>query len=130
MTQITQLDALALAKLFKEAALAVGQYQLDHWDTLSKNQRCELTETEYAILDHSQDLITAAVGVQLDETKTALADIQRATGVATHAIQTLQNLQQVLTVAAGLVALGAAVATGNPGSIANVVTSVFAMVKE
>ena len=130
MTKITQLDALALAKLFKEAALAVGQYQLDHWDTLSKNQRRELTDTEYAILDHSQDLITAAVGVQLDETKTALADIQRATGVATHAIQALQNLQQVLAVAAGLVALGAAVATGNPGSIATVVNSVFAMVKE
>ena len=129
MSSITQLDALALAKLFKEAALAVGQYQLDHWETLSTSQRRELTDTEYAILDHSQDLITTAVGRQLDETQTALADIQRATGGATHAIQTLQNFQQVLAVAAGLVALGAAVATGNPSSIAAVVTSTLAMVK-
>ena len=130
MSPITPLDALALAKLFKEAALAVGQYQLDHWETLSKNQRRALTDTEYAILDHSQHLITTAVGVQLDETQTALADIQRATGLATRAIQALQDFQQVLAVAAGLVALGAAVATGNPGSIATVVNTVLAMVKD
>ena len=129
MTPITQLDALALAKLFKEAALAVGQYQLDHWDALAENQRRELTDTEYAILDHSQNLITAAVGVQLDATRTALAEIQQATALATQAIQKLQELKQVLAVAAGLVALGAAVVTGNPGSIATVVSSVLALVK-
>ncbi len=129
MTQITPTDALALAKLFKEAALAVGQYQLDHWDALAENQRRELTDTEYAILDHSQNLITAAVGVQLDATRTALAEIQQATALATQAIQKLQELKQVLAVAAGLVALGAAVVTGNPGSIATVVSSVLALVK-
>jgi len=129
MTPITQLDALALAKLFKEAALAVGQYQLDHWDVLAISQRRELTDTEYAILDHSQNLITAAVGVQLAATQPSLADIQQATALATQAIQRLQEFKQVLAVAAGLVAMGAAVATGNPGSIAAVVSSVLALVK-
>ena len=129
MTQITPTDALALAKLFKEAALAVGQYQLDHWDALAENQRRELTDTEYAILDHSQNLITAAVGVQLAATQTSLAEIQQAAVLATQAIQKLQELKQVLAVAAGLIALGAAVATGNPGSIATVVSTVLALAK-
>ena len=129
MTPITQLDALALAKLFKEAALAVGQYQLDQWDALATSQRRELTDTEYAILDHSQNLITAAVGVQLAATQSSLGDIQQATALATQAIQRLQEFKQVLAVAAGLVALGAAVVTGNPGSIAAVVSSVLALVK-
>jgi len=129
MTPITQLDALALAKLFKEAALAVGQYQLDHWDALATSQRRELTDTEYAILDHSQNLITAAVGVQLAATQPSLADIQQATAMATQAIQRLQEFKQVLAVAAGLVALGAAVVTGSPTAMASVVSSLLALVK-
>ena len=129
MTPITQLDVLALAKLFKEAALAVGQYQLDHWDALATSQRRELTDTEYAILDHSQNLITAAVGVQLAATLSSLGDIQQATALATQAIQRLQEFKQVLAVAAGLVALGAAVVTGSPTAMASVVSSLLALVK-
>ena len=86
MTKLTQIDALALAKTFKAGALAVGQFQIDHWDTLSKSQRQALADSEFALLDHSQNLITSAVGLRLDEVQTSLAAIQRATAARTAAM--------------------------------------------
>ena len=130
MTKITTPDALDLAKRFKAGALAVGQFQLDHWDELSKGQRRDLTDAEYTLLDHSQNLVTYAVGVRLDETQSALTDLQQATTQATRALQTIKDIKQVLAIAAALITLGAAVSTGNPAGIATVVSGLLATVKD
>jgi len=130
MTKLTQIDALALAKTFKAGALAVGQFQIDHWDTLSKSQRQALADSEFALLDHSQNLITSAVGLRLDEVQTSLAAIQRATALANQALQRIADVKKVLVIATVLISLGAVIATGNPSGIPTVVSSLLALVKD
>ena len=130
MTTLTPPDALALAKTFKVGALAVGQFQLDQWDTLSKSQRQSLADSEFALLDHSQNLITSAVGLRLDDAQTSLAAIQQATALANQAIQRISDSKQVLAIAAVLVALGATITTGNPSGIPTVISNLLALLKD
>ena len=127
MTKIAPADALALAKRFKTAALALGQFQLDHWEMLAPRQRQALTDKEYALLGASQNLITGAVGVLLDETQTALADIQQATAKANQALQTVKDIKQALAIATAFVTLGIAVCAGNPGGLATAVGGLLAV---
>src|SRR5262249_40371807 len=121
MPKISSDDALALARLFKESGHELGQYQLDHWDELSKAQRNALTEKEHELLDNSQNLITEAVGVLLDDTKASLAQIKKATNQANDAIQTVKKIKKVLTIASALVTLGASIYAGNPGGTADAI---------
>ena len=125
MTQITSEDALDLAKLFKESAVGLGQFQLDHWNNLSEGQRRDLTDQEYTLLDHSQNLVTYAVGVMLDEAQASLDDIREATVKANQAIQTVTNIKKVMEIATALITLGAAIYSANPSGIATAVSAVL-----
>jgi hypothetical protein len=125
MTQITSEDALDLARLFKESALGLGQFQLDHWNNLSEGQRRDLTDQEYTLLDHSQNLVTYAVGVMLDEAQASLDDIREATVKANKAIQTVTNIKKVMEIATALITLGAAIYSANPSGIATAVSDVL-----
>ncbi|MGD0537753.1 MAG: hypothetical protein ABSC03_08920 [Verrucomicrobiota bacterium] len=125
MTQITSEDALDLARLFKESALGLGQFQLDHWNNLSEGQRRDLTDQEYTLLDHSQNLVTYAVGVMLDEAQASLDDIREATVKANQAIQTVTNIKKVMEIATALITLGAAIYSANPSGIATAVSAVL-----
>jgi len=125
MTQITSEDALDLARLFKESALGLGQFQLDHWNNLSEGQRRDLTDQEYTLLDHSQNLVTYAVGVMLDEAQASLDDIREATVKTNQAIQTVTNIKKVMEIATALITLGAAIYSANPSGIATAVSAVL-----
>jgi hypothetical protein len=128
MPKITSQEALDLAKLFKEAALALGQFQLSQWDSLSKNERRRLTDDEYTLLDHSQNLITYAVGVMLDDAQASLDQIKNATTAANQAIKTINDIEKVIAVSAALVTLGAAIYSGNPSGVADAVTGLVGTV--
>ena len=129
MTKLSKQDAIALAKLFKEAALALGNFQLDNWESLSKSERRDLTDEEYSLLDHSQNLVTYAVGVMLDDAQTSLEEIKQATAKANQAIQSVKNVKKAIEVAAALVTVGAAIHAGNPGGIASAVANVARAIK-
>ena len=125
MSEILEADALVLAKLFKQAATSLGQYQLDHWDGLSADNRGALTEEEYTLLDYSQSLVTYAVGAILDDAQISLDQIKKATQEANNAIETAQDIKKALGIASALVTLGAAIAAGNPSGIASAVGQVM-----
>lgn len=124
MPTITAQAAIELAKLFKESAIVVGQFQLSNWDQLSKTERRNLTDTEYTLLDHSQNLVTYAVGRMLDDAQASLNQIKQATASANTAIRTITNVKKALAIATSLVTLGAAIYTANPSGIAAAVSGV------
>src|ERR1051326_4621954 len=124
MSQISADDALVLAKSFKQAATTLGQFQLDNWDSLTADQRRSLTDEEYTLLDYSQNLVTYAVGVVLDDAQVSLAKIKEATAEANQAIQRAEDLKRALDIASVLVTLGAAITAGNPAGIATAVKQV------
>jgi HPt (histidine-containing phosphotransfer) domain-containing protein len=125
MTKITSQDAIDLAKQFKEAAVAVGDFQLQNWDNLSKDDRRSLTDVEYTLLDYSQDLVTYAVGKALDDAQASLAQIKDATARANRVVKTVNDVKKVIGIATALVTLGAAIYTGNVGGIVTALKGVY-----
>lgn len=118
MPRISARDALELARQYKESAVSLGSYQLEHWDGLTAAQRKQLTDEEYTLLDQSQLLVTYAVGIQLDDAQASLARIREATMAANRALRRIQDLKQALGVVTALVTLGAALTSGNPLAVA------------
>jgi len=129
MPKISSDDAIELAKQFKESAIVLGQFQLDRWDNLSKAERRNLTDVEYTLLDHSQNLVTYAVGKRLDDAEASLQDIKNATAQANATVKTIKDIKKVITIATALVTLGATIYTANPGGIATAVGGVLKALK-
>lgn len=121
MSTLNSSDALALAKLFREGALAIGNYQLTKWDDLTVDQRQALTGAEHDLLDRSQSVITSAVGLVLTDAQTSLDEIKKATNDANEAIKTVSSIKKGVNIATAMVALGAAITAGNPSGIASAV---------
>ena len=124
MSKITAAQALQLAKDYNESANAIGDFRLKNWDKLSAEDRLVLGNAGRTLLDHSQDLITYAVGKILDNTQASLADIRKATAGANQTIKTINDIKKVISIGAALVSLAAAIYTENPSGIADAVESV------
>jgi hypothetical protein len=128
MSKITAAQALQLAKDYNESSNAIGDFRLKNWDKLSAEERLVLGNTGRTLLDHSQDLITYAVGKILDDTQASLNDIRKATADANQTIKTIKNIKKVISIGAALVALAAAIYTENPSGIASAVKGVITAV--
>jgi hypothetical protein len=128
MSKITAAQALQLAKDYNVSANAIGDFRLKNWDKLSAEDRLVLGNTGRTLLDHSQDLITYAVGKLLDDTQASLDDIRRATADANQTIKTINDIKKVISIGAALVSLAAAIYTENPSGIADAVKSVASTV--
>ena len=128
MSKITAAQALQLAKDYNESANAIGDLRLKNWDKLSAEDRLVLGNTGRTLLDHSQDLITYAVGKILDDTQASLDDIRKATAGANQTIKTINDIKKVISIGAALVSLAAAIYTENPSGIADAVESVVSAV--
>ena len=128
MSEITAAQALQLGKDYYESGNAIGKFRLKNWDRLSPDQRLVLGNTGRTLLDHSQDLITHAVGKILDDTQASLNDIRKATADANKTIKTINDIKKVISIAAALVTLATAIYTENPTGIANAVKSVIGAV--
>ncbi len=128
MSKITAAQALQLAKDYNESANAIGDFRFKNWDKLSAEDRLVLGNTGRTLLDHSQDLITYAVGKILDDAQASLADIQKATADANQTIKTVNDIKKIISIGAALVSLAAAIYTENPSGIADAVKSVVSAV--
>jgi hypothetical protein len=128
MSKITVAQALQLAKDYNESSNAIGDFRLKNWDKLSAEERLVLGNTGRTLLDHSQDLITYAVGKILDDTQASLNDIRKATADANQTIKTIKEIKKVISIGAALVALAAAIYTENPSGIASAVKGVITAV--
>ena len=128
MSKITAAQALQLAKDYNESANAIGDFRLKNWDKLSAEDRLVLGNTGRTLLDHSQDLITYAVGKLLDDTQASLDDIRKATAEANQTIKTINDIKKVISIGAALVSLAAAIYMENPAGIADAVKNVVSAV--
>jgi len=70
-------------------------------------------------------LVNTAVGMILDEAKEAFGQIISATKAGEAAIVNIQTVGQIVTIAASLVALGAAVASKDPVASVKAATDLF-----
>lgn len=122
---LTSADALALSKSFRDLSVAIGDFRFANWDALGDANRKLLENEEWSILNASSDMVTKAVGLNLDESDPAAKKVQGATASALKAVKTLKDIAKVIGVATATVGLAAAVISKDPGAIAKNAKAVF-----
>jgi hypothetical protein len=123
-TKLTADDALALAKAFREASTALGDYLYANWAKISESNRNKLRSLEMTLLNLATDLATQAVGIALDEGQCNLKALTDATKEAKKALEKIESAKNAIKVATALIGLAAAIPTGNLESIYSAFNSV------
>jgi hypothetical protein len=123
--KLTANEARELAQSFRNVSVSLGNYRFNHWDTLTKPQRDTIESMEWTLLNTSSDFITFAVGLTLDEAQASLERIQEATTKAKKAIETIESIRKVITIAGAVIKLGAAIVTKDPGMIVTAINDVL-----
>ena len=127
--QLTSDQALDLSQQFQGLSVSLGDFRFSHWIALSPAQRHAIGSSEWSLLNASSDMITAAVGLALDESECGFQSLQDSTNKAKAAIQTLEAIQTVIDIATAAVGLAGAIISKDPGAIAKCVAAVYAEVK-
>lgn len=122
---LTSADALALSKSFRDLSVAIGDFRFANWDALGEANRKLLEDEEWSVLNASSDMVTKAVGLNLDESDPAAKKVQGATASALKAVKTLKDISKVIGIATATVGLAAAVISKDPGAIAKNAKAVF-----
>jgi hypothetical protein len=127
--QLTSDQARDLSQRFHGLSVALGEFRYSHWNALSPAQRHSIESSEWSLLNASSDMITAAVGLALDESEGGFRRLQDSTEKAKGAIQTLKTIQTVIDIATASVGLAGAIISMDPGAIARCVAAVYAELK-
>jgi len=117
--KLDKTHAFDLADRVRKTANALGDYRMKNWHELSGMQRLELERLEWQLLAMSTQVVTAAVGVSLDEADLSLSQLKGASNKAKKAFKTLQDVRKVIRVATAMVGLVAAGISQNPQAIAS-----------
>jgi len=118
MPELTQDQARSLAEDFFEVAKAVGDFRFAH-DDLTAEQESVLHSLQEQLSNESNHFTAVAIQLTLDDLQPTLDRINAVTRRVNDAVTTLNNVRSVITVATSFVALGAAIASGSPGTIAS-----------
>ncbi len=121
MANLSDDQLLELAHIFHNLAFAVGQVRLDALNAggrLSDPGMIQLNTLLLQLTDLASRFAVASAMVTLDNTEEALTTIRVSTGKADRALRKLKDIDKALAIGAAALALGAAVFTMNPGSIA------------
>ena len=115
--KITADQARALSKDFHDAALALGKYRSDNWNTLKQKEHEQIDAEQWSLLNASSDMTTKAVGLSLDEADASFEDIQGATAKGLKALKKVNEIKRALSIAGSLLQLAGAVVAGSPVAV-------------
>lgn len=118
MPMLTSDQSFALAQTFHTLAVEIGNYRFAHFDELSPSQRKRLEDLEFDVLNDSTKFNGLSIAGGLDELQNTLSQINGVTTQMTTAVQTIQEVGQVVRIAMAAVTLGAAIVSSNLGAIA------------
>lgn len=111
--KLTAQNALDLARTFRDAAKAVGDYLYGNWNTLPPAGRDRLRSMDVSLMNVATDLVTHAVGIILDEGQASLNELSGATQEATQAVKSITEIKKAIVIATALIGLAAAIPTGS-----------------
>jgi hypothetical protein len=125
MAKTTAEEARELSELFRDLAVQLGDYRFSNWGTLSSDERKNIEDTEWSLLNASSDFTTIAVGIDLANLDADIRKIERATNKARQAIRTANTVKNVLKVATAAISLAGAIISKNPQSILTAAKDLF-----
>ncbi len=117
MEKLTPDDAFELGNLFRDAAIALGDWRIKNRASLSQNQWAELDDRGIALLNAASGIYTNAIGLVLTESQTSLARLQSSVKNAKSAVRRIAIFKQVLDLASALILFAGAVTSGNVAGI-------------
>ena len=116
MPELTTEQADELADQALGLKKAVGEFRNRFFDTLTPEQREGLRVLASELGDEVDHLTAMAIKATVAELQQTLAHLREVTNGVNHAVEHLSEVRKIVTVAAALVDLGAALAAANPGS--------------
>lgn len=117
MEKLTPDDAFELGNLFRDAAIALGDWRIKNRASLSQSQWTELDDREITLLNAASGIYTNAIGLVLTESQTSLARLQSSVKNAKSAVRRIAIFKQVLDLASALILFAGAVTSGNVAGI-------------
>lgn len=118
---LTAQHALELARGFREASTALGDYLYApaNWPSLPEAERDRLRSLEVTLLNVATDLVTQAVGKSLDDAQQSVDELLAATEQAREAIERIEDVKNGIAIATAtaLIGLAAAISGGSAGAI-------------
>jgi hypothetical protein len=128
--QWTALDLKNLAAIFDDMADAVLAFRKQNSDTLTPEQKKQLTSLFGQLVLAGEQLENQALQTALVDIQSSVTNLQNAAHEATHALQVITNVQNVIAVAVAAVGVGAAIMNPTPGTLANSIDTLVLAIKQ
>jgi hypothetical protein len=120
-TSLVPIDAAKeagdLADLFNSLSQALDDFRLSLPPSTPQGQLGQLKDEAQALEDKAHFFTAQAIGATLQSIQPDLAKIKAATAEAAAQVAKLNTIEKVISIATAALALGASIASGNPGSI-------------
>lgn len=113
---LTADQAEQIAHCLLDCADAINRRLISDWSKLDTSSITSLVSLSQNLCAQASLVVNQAVGMILDNSKDAFAQVVSATKAGEAAVQNIQTVQKAITIAASLVKLGAAVASKDPGA--------------
>ena len=117
MEKLTPDDAFELGNLFRDAAIALGNWRIENRASLTPSQWTELDDREITLLNAASSIYTNAIGLALAESRTPLARLQSSVKKAKSAMRRIAIFKQAPDLASALILFAGAVTSGNVAGI-------------
>ena len=115
-----------LAKQFTDLATIVQEYLQANGSSMSPPEYKRIALLICDLSDISNELLTKAVGLIIENAKKSVADIEKATTQAKEAIGHLKDIQHTISLLTAVIGLGTAIMTGNITTIIPSISNVIA----
>ena len=123
MDKLSSDDAFDLGNQFRDAAIALGDWRIQHRASLSKAEWDELDNQEILLLNAASSLYTSAIGLVLADSQLAFERLQSSIKEGKAAVKHITTLKQALDLASALVLLAGAVYSGNAASLPSAIVA-------
>jgi hypothetical protein len=110
-------EANDLADLFNDLSQAVDEFRLDFEPPLPDGQMGRLKDESHALQDRANYFTGEAIGATLQKIQPDLSNIKTVTAQAKTQLQHLNNVAKGIQIATSALALGTAIAAGDPRTI-------------
>jgi hypothetical protein len=117
MSNLTALQANALAKKFLNVGKEIGKYYTANNSQLTSAQKIKISEIHEQALDYADELFTQSANLVMDDVQVSLNSINTVTDSILNDYQKLKNVQKAINVASRVIQLASSILSKDTNSI-------------
>jgi len=126
---VTAAEARVLGEQFRSLCLKIETFRFSHFEKLTAAERKKLEEHEWDLLNASSEMVTTACGQTMSEAETSLEELTGAAKEAGKAVERLEDVKKVITMAAAAAGLAAAICAKDLSAVKTSCKSLLKAVK-